>query len=274
MSRHRIQRASAAETWYRSASAVATAGACTTRRTACSASSRSFSASITPYPARYPGWFPPVRALCGAITFITTRTAGGSAGSACAHSGRPHRQTKARFSDMASTASARRWPSVRGSSAHTPLASCVTRWSKLEPAFAVNVPSSRAVPSGPGRTRTSRRRSAFSRSRMASGSISRTAASTALMTRCRDHDFQPEIRPAKSASRRVMIPLSVTSSVRSMITATVAQSICPRRRTCATWGSRSVNASACETTSVATLGEMFMAAPTSATVRENPVTNM
>jgi hypothetical protein len=104
----------------------------------------------------------------------------------------------------------------------------------------------------------------------ASGSIPRTAVSTALMMRCRDQHCQPAIRSANEAST-VAITSSLTNSVRAMISCTVRQSASPAANNAATLGSRVSNASAWPTSSVAPLGVMFIAADTSAVVRANPV---
>jgi hypothetical protein len=56
-----------------------------------------------------------------------------------------------------------------------------------------------------------------------------------------------------------------------MISCTVRQSVLPSASSAATLGSRESNDSACETRRLAPIGDMFIAADTSAVVRANPV---
>lgn len=101
----------------------------------------------------------------------------------------------------------------------------------------------------------------------ASGSATRTAASTALMIRRLDQHRQFTIRAASDSSSWEMILLSMTSSVRMMINSTVRQSVQPSASNAAILGSRVSSVSACENMKLAARADRFIAAATSAAVR-------
>src|SRR5882757_3446447 len=173
----------------------------------------------------------------------------------------------------ASSASARRWSMVRVSWAHTEVAISESRLSTMAAAGAGMAPCTRAMPLGSAVTLMWRALSAVARrSLAASGSMTCTAASTALMMRRRDQHCQLMIR---SASLRSSSGISSPSTklVRLMISATVCQSVLPSARSRATSGSRVSSASAWPTILLAAITDMFIAAETSAHVRVNPVIN-
>jgi hypothetical protein len=137
------------------------------------------------------------------------------------------------------------------------------------PAVVATVPLTRAKPSGSAVTLMWRSRSSAARrrSRAASGSATRTAASTALMIRRLDQPRQFTIRAASDSSSWEMILLSMTSSVRMMINSTVRQSVQPSASNAAILGSRVSSVSACENMKLAARADRFIAAATSAAVR-------
>gem|GEM_PF-5960866 len=108
------------------------------------------------------------------------------------------------------------------------------------------------------------------RSRAASGSVVRTAASTALMIRCLDQPCQLPMRAASDWSTFAISFSSEIKSVRLMINRTVRQSVRPSASSAATRGNRVSNAAASVTTKPAAIGDRFIAADTSAVVCSNP----
>src|ERR1700730_4888867 len=160
---------------------------------------------------------------------------------------------------------------VRESLAHTDVAISESRLSKAAPAVALRLPRTWAIPSGSGVTLRWRASSALAPGSLAgSGSMAPTAPSPALMMRRRDQHCHRPIRSASDWSSCAIRSL-LTNSGRAMINCPARQSVLPSASSAATLGSRVSNASACDTKWLAPIGDMFIAADTSAVVRANPV---
>ena len=187
-----------------------------------------------------------VSASASARTWITTLPARPS-GVGDGHSSLSHRQARCWApAARAPSASARRWPTVRGSSSHRAWAIWLRRRSKSEASLASSRPHSDAVPlSGlAAPIDTSRPRALYRVRRRAPGSILSTQTSIACSSLYCDSASQRSACPARASSIAASASGSKTNAVRHTSAATTRAPSAPRRNNSATPGSRCRSASA------------------------------
>ena len=207
-------------------------------------------------------------ALWSAITRITTFDVGVTP--AVGQSGDPHRQARTSFlSAIAPTASERRSPALRGSSAHKPLTIAARRCLSTAAAGPSSCPNTdtMSVSSSHAPMMKSRPRTAVSVRRCASGSKRATCASTAMRSFSSERRSQVTARSAIAASISAHACSPWTSRVPQVIVDTSRVLTAPLPNSAATCGKCSRSASAIRICPEARRDPIAIAAPTSAAVQ-------